>query len=87
VLQLARLTGAWILPITYSSARPSFLKSWDRYLLPRPFSRSVVVWGEPFPIPDEMPDHAALSRIAEALDAATREADTAAGIEPPAPWR
>jgi lysophospholipid acyltransferase (LPLAT)-like uncharacterized protein len=87
VLQLARLTGAWILPITYSSARPSFLRSWDRYLLPRLFSRSVVVWGEPFPIPDEMPDQAALSRIAEALDRATREADATAGIEPPAPWR
>ncbi len=87
VLQLARLTSAWILPITYSSARPSFLRSWDRYLLPWPFSRSVVVWGEPFPIPDEMPDQAALSRIAEALDTATREADAAAGIEPPPPWR
>lgn len=80
VVQLARLTGAWILPITSSSARPRFLPSWDRYLLPRPFSRNVVAYGEPFPIPPEMSDDAALSRIAGALDAATAEADRSAGI-------
>jgi lysophospholipid acyltransferase (LPLAT)-like uncharacterized protein len=87
VAQLARLTGAWVLPITSSAAKPRFLASWDQYLLPRPFSRGFVAYGEPFPIPREMPDDAALSRIASALDAATAEADAAAGISPPPPWR
>src|SRR5258708_7523242 len=54
VVQLARLTGAWILPITSSSARPKFLNSWDRYLLPLPFSRAVVAYGKPFPIEDSV---------------------------------
>ena len=81
VVQLARLTGAWILPITSSSSRARFLRSWDRYLVPAPFSRSVVVYGEPFPIPPELSDGAACERIALALDAATAEADAAAGIE------
>jgi lysophospholipid acyltransferase (LPLAT)-like uncharacterized protein len=80
VVQLARLTGAWILPITSSSSRPRFLRSWDRYLLPGPFSRNVVAYGEPFPIPEEMTDQAAISKIASALDAATAEADASAGI-------
>lgn len=84
VVQLARLTGAWILPITYSSARPRFFQSWDRYLLPKPFSRNVVAYGEPFPIPDDLPDEAALSRIASAIDTATRDADEAVGVTPPA---
>jgi len=83
VLQLARLTGAWILPITYSSARPRFFQSWDRYLLPKPFSRNVVAYGEPFPIPDDLRDEAALSKIAAAIDAATAEADRAARTTPP----
>ena len=83
VVQLARLTGAWILPITSSSARPRFLASWDRYLLPAPFSRNIVAYGEPFPIPDGMSEEAAASRIASALDAATAEADAAAGITAP----
>jgi hypothetical protein len=87
VVQLARLTGAWILPITSSASRPRFLASWDRYLLPFPFSRGFVAYGEPFPIPREMSDEAALARIASALDAATSEADAAAGITPPPPWR
>jgi len=87
VVQLARLTGAWILPITSSASKPRFLASWDRYLLPLPFSRGLVAYGEPFPIPREMSDEAALARIASALDAATSEADAAAGITPPAAWR
>ncbi len=87
VVQLARLTGAWILPITSSASKPRFLASWDRYLLPLPFSRGFVAYGEPFPIPREMSDEAALARIASALDAATSEADAAAGITPPPAWQ
>jgi lysophospholipid acyltransferase (LPLAT)-like uncharacterized protein len=84
VVQLARLTGAWILPITSSSSRPRFLSSWDRYLFPMPFSRNVVGYGEPFEVPEGLPERAALDRIGEALDAATAEADAAAGITAPA---
>ncbi len=80
VVQLARVTGAWILPITSSSSRPHFFESWDRYLLPYPFSRAVVAYGEPFPIPENTPEDAALTRIASALDSATAEADGAAGL-------
>ena len=87
VVQLARLTGAWVLPITSSAAKPRFLASWDRYLLPLPFSQGFVAYGEPFPIPREMPDGDARWRIASALDAATAEADAAAGVTPPPPWR
>lgn len=82
VVQLARLTGAWILPITSSSASGKLLSSWDRFLLPRPFSRNVVAYGEPFPISAEQTEEAALSRVAAALDGATAEADEAAGLAP-----
>ena len=83
VVQLARLTGAWILPITSSSSRPHFLRSWDRYLVPNPFSRNVVAYGEPFAIEAEMSDEAAVSRIGSTLDAVTAQADAAAGITAP----
>jgi lysophospholipid acyltransferase (LPLAT)-like uncharacterized protein len=85
VVELARLTGAWILPVTSSSVRPRFLSSWDRYLLPMPFSRNAVVYGEPFPIERSDSDAKAVARIAAALDGATQEADTACGTRPPAP--
>lgn len=86
IVQLARMTGGWILPISSSSARPRFLSSWDRYLVPMPFSRNVVVYGEPFPVGPEESDRQAQERIARALDDATREADGAAGITPPEAW-
>ena len=86
IVELARLTGGWILPITYSSARPRFLSSWDRYLLPMPFSRNVVLYGEPFPIGEEEPEDEARKRIARALDDATREADGVTGVTPPEVW-
>lgn len=86
IVQLARLTGGWILPVTSSSSRPRFLSSWDRYLLPMPFSRNVVLYGEPFPIDERDKDEEAQERIGSALDEATREADRAAGITPPEIW-
>ena len=85
VLTLARKTGAWILPISYSATRPRFLHSWDRYLVPRLFSRNVVVYGEPFRLGKET-DAQALSRIKDAIDVATADADRIAGVTPPAPW-
>lgn len=86
VLRLARETGAWILPHAYSCTRPLFLRSWDSYMIPKPFSRCVVGYGEPFPIPPDMPDAEALARIAAAVDAITLETDRAAGVHPPPPW-
>jgi lysophospholipid acyltransferase (LPLAT)-like uncharacterized protein len=86
IVSLARMTGAWILPITSSSARPRFLSSWDRYLVPAPFSSNVVLYGEPFPIDAQASDEGAQARIATALDEATREADKVTGIVPPDLW-
>ena len=86
ILALARLTDAVVMPAAFACSRPRFLRSWDRYLLPMPFSRAVMVYGEDFRIPQAMSDEEALRRIAEATDAATRTADQAVGISPPPPW-
>lgn len=83
IVQLAKLTGGWILPITSSSARPRFLQSWDRYLVPLPFSKNVVAYGPAFQVSADVPDEAAAARVAEELDAATREADAEMGISAP----
>ena len=47
VIEIARLTGAPIVPVSFSAVRRRFLKSWDAFLLPLPFSRAVYIWGEP----------------------------------------
>ncbi len=51
VLQLARVTGAPVYPTTYSAAWHTSIGSWDRLMLPFPFSRVVYVVGEPISVP------------------------------------
>lgn len=85
VLLLARKANAWIVPISASATRARFLRSWDRYLLPGPFSRNFVVYGPPFRLGRET-DAEAAGRVKGAIDLATAEADRLAGVSPPPPW-
>lgn len=82
IVQLARLTGGWIVPITSSSRRSKVFSSWDRYMLPLPFSRNVVLYGEPLPVGEAEGEEETARKIAAALDAATREADALLGVDP-----
>jgi hypothetical protein len=86
IVRLVREAGAWVLPVSGASTRPRFLASWDRFLVPLPLSRNVVTYGEPFLLAESLPEEEASRRIADALDAATREADAAVGVSPPPPW-
>jgi hypothetical protein len=47
VVALARKTGYPILPATYSARHIRVFSSWDRFILPVPFTRCRVVFGEP----------------------------------------
>lgn len=47
VVLLAQLSGKPILPSTYDVTRKVRLKSWDRFIIPIPFTRGVHVIGEP----------------------------------------
>jgi lysophospholipid acyltransferase (LPLAT)-like uncharacterized protein len=80
IVRLARLTKAFIVPVSFSSSHPWLLRSWDRFLVPKPFSQNFVVYGEPFVISKEMSDEAVLTKIRVALDDLTEEADRVAGI-------
>jgi lysophospholipid acyltransferase (LPLAT)-like uncharacterized protein len=47
VIELAKLTGRPVVPVTFSSSKRILFKTWDQFLLPYPFSRGVFIWGEP----------------------------------------
>lgn len=47
IARLAAMSGLPVIPITYSMEKGKFLQSWDRFLVAAPFSRGVVVWGDP----------------------------------------
>jgi lysophospholipid acyltransferase (LPLAT)-like uncharacterized protein len=54
VVTLAHKTGAVILPITYNAKWRKVMHSWDGFVLPMPFSRIVVIYGEPICVPAYM---------------------------------
>jgi lysophospholipid acyltransferase (LPLAT)-like uncharacterized protein len=50
VIQLARITGFPVFPFTFSAFPRKVLSSWDRFIIPYPFSRGVFVFGEPISV-------------------------------------
>lgn len=86
VIKLAALSGAPILPGAYSASKGPRLGTWDRFLLPSPFSRLVFAARPPIRV-DRHADAAALesarARLEAELKAAARIADEAAGRKDP----
>lgn len=70
---LSQKTGAPILPCGWAGTRVKTLRSWDRFLIPKPFGRYVFVFGEPLVISAE--ETGAEEKIRAALDRAAQEAE------------
>ncbi len=47
VLELAKWTGLPIVPVCFSARHAWEFSSWDRFLLPWPGTRGIIVWGDP----------------------------------------
>jgi lysophospholipid acyltransferase (LPLAT)-like uncharacterized protein len=58
IIELARRTGMPIIPLTFSASRKKVFQSWDRFLLPYPFSRGVFISGEPLFVPRHLDEDA-----------------------------
>lgn len=83
-IKLARTAEAPVLPCAWSTSRAIVFNSWDRFMLPLPFARGVIVYGEPIEIDADADDavvKAAAMSLEERLNAATAEADQACGRE------
>ncbi len=48
ILAAAARSGAWVLPIHAEAEWAWRLRSWDRFVVPRPFSRVRIGYGAPF---------------------------------------
>ena len=74
---LAQLSGKPIVPMSYAASRIWKFPTWDRHVLPLPFSRAVIAVGEPLMVPRGL-DAAALQRwqdrLTETLEALFEEA-------------
>ena len=51
IVAVAQQTGAAIVPVTYSARWKKVFRSWDAFLMPLPFSRIVVIYGQPIYVP------------------------------------
>ena len=49
-VMLAQLTQAPMLPISWTASRYWELKTWDKFIIPKPFSKIIITVGEPHSI-------------------------------------
>ena len=51
IVYVAKITGLPIVPFHYAAKSKKRLRSWDRMILPRPFTKVVFVYGDPITVP------------------------------------
>jgi len=79
-----------VIPVSAAISHCRILGSWDRFILPLPFGRGVIVWGEPILLSADT-DHDTIEAgrlaIEAALNRLSEDADRRMGRPPiePAP--
>lgn len=76
-IKLAQTSGAPIIPIHLRFSSAWRLKTWDRFVIPKPFSRVVVTFAKPISVPRKLDDEAfeqERSRIETLMAAGTDDA-------------
>ncbi len=84
-VQLAKLAGAPLMGVTWSTSNRIVFDSWDRFILPLPFGRGALIWSDPIDPPplnasDEEFEAVRLKLEAE-MNRIAAEADRIAGVE------
>jgi lysophospholipid acyltransferase (LPLAT)-like uncharacterized protein len=85
VIQLAALSGVPIQPVALAASRCRRLASWDRFLVPLPFCRVEMVYGEMLSVPRGADLEATAGELARRLDGAEAEAERLAAGRAPRP--
>jgi lysophospholipid acyltransferase (LPLAT)-like uncharacterized protein len=82
VIYLAKRLGLPVIPLGVSSRPSLLLKSWDRFMVPLPFARCTVVYGEPVLYDGDVSESAltdARTDLEMRLHEVTKEADDDCG--------
>lgn len=84
-IQIARMAQAPLLPFVWSTRWRIVFDSWDRLVLPLPFGRGALVWGNaiPAPAPDASAEEMERIRLLfeQEMIRIAAEADRLAGVE------
>lgn len=57
IIILAKKTGYPIVPISYSARKIKIFASWDRFILPFPFTKCTAVYGDPVYVPQNVDEN------------------------------
>ncbi len=82
VLSVAKMTGAPIVPYALSARNRKVFGSWDKFMLPFPFGRGAIVWGEPVTVDrkaSEAEFETARAQLEQRMIAVTNRADSLMG--------
>lgn len=77
-IQLSRITGAPLIPMTFGARPRHEFNSWDRFLLPLPFSKCTLNFASPITLPKKADDQLMAKKLAEldeSLNAITEAVD------------
>jgi lysophospholipid acyltransferase (LPLAT)-like uncharacterized protein len=79
VITMAQRSGAALIPTGITSKPRIFAKSWDSYLIPVPFGKGVILFGDPIFVPENATDEeleACRLKLQEECNRVELEADT-----------
>lgn len=79
VILAAAATGLPIQPVALAATRRKELRSWDRFVVPKPFSTVHFVYGEPLAVERRGDPAIAAAELKRRLDAVEGEAEALAG--------
>jgi lysophospholipid acyltransferase (LPLAT)-like uncharacterized protein len=85
VVYIAQKAGAPVVPMGFASERYWEFRSWDRFRVPKPWSRAHLAYGEPIHVPKDLDDASVEAwrlRVQAGLMAVTRQAQEAVGLTP-----
>jgi len=57
-----------VVPFAFAAERCWRLKSWDRFIIPKPFSRAVFVYGEPIAVTKDEDLAVGLQKVQAEMD-------------------
>jgi len=82
IINLAKKTGYPLICVTASFKKMKVFSSWDRFVLPYPFTKCLIIYGNPFYVPEDA-DITKLEELRKKLEVEmnkiTKEADNTFG--------
>ncbi len=88
VIAFAKISGAPIIPFVTAPYKGVMVKSWDRFVLAMPFTKIIVLWGEPVFIDkkaDKDSQEQAQQLLEDRMNHLLQEVDKMVGRESPDP--